>query len=243
MIAGLYANKIRVTVSDRSAPILEEVTLQFNQEQFVVILGHNGSGKSTLIKVLSGEKLPSSGSVLIDGLEITKMLAIKRAQDFVVLAQNAEEKFFLDLTLEENVALWESRFPKLEQLSFEQIMALTYAPERFLALGKQKVSSLSGGEKQSILLALTIAHPPKVLFLDEHTASLDPKASYEIMKATNQAIIDHKITAIMVTHNMDDAINYGDRLIVMNGGKIVIDQEKLPSFSKRDLKEIVDKIY
>jgi putative ABC transport system ATP-binding protein len=102
------------------------------------------------------------------------------------------------------------------------------------------MKDFSGGEKQSILLSLSLAHPPKILFLDEHTASLDPKASHEIMMATNQAIMDNKITAIMVTHHLDDALLYGDRIIIMSEGKIVIDQKKSKSLSKNELKDMMD---
>ena len=100
--------------------------------------------------------------------------------------------------------------------------------------------AFSGGEKQSVLLALALAHPQKILFLDKHTASLDYKASNEMMNETNRAVIDHKITTIMVTHNLDYAIDYGDRIIVMNEGRIVVDQKKSTGLSKNDLKEMME---
>jgi putative ABC transport system ATP-binding protein len=242
MIARLYAEKIQVIVPERSTNILFETTVKFQAEEFVVVLGHNGSGKSTLIKVLSGEIKPSFGRVLIDDTEMHNMPSSRRAQEIITLAQKADDRLFLDLTLEENIILWESRFPKQKQLSFEQIMALTIAPKRFLLLRKQQLRNLSGGEKQSILLSLALAHPPKILFLDEHTASLDPKASREIMAATNIAILDNKITTIMVTHNLEDALNYGNRLIIMNEGKLVVDQKKSTSLGKQELKEMMENI-
>jgi putative ABC transport system ATP-binding protein len=236
----LYADKIEVTADNRELPILHDTTLKIYEQEFVIILGHNGSGKSTLVKTLSGDIHPNSGSVLIDDVEISKIDLKRKAREIITLSQKAEDRIFLDLTLEENIALWESRFPTENQLSFEEIIGLTNAPERFLLLKRQQMKNFSGGEKQSILLSLSLAHPPKILFLDEHTASLDPKASHEIMMATNQAIMDNKITAIMVTHHLDDALLYGDRIIIMSEGKIVIDQKKSKSLSKNELKDMMD---
>ncbi len=240
MIPRLYADKIEIIVPGRELPILFKTTVKIYKEEFIVLLGHNGSGKSTLIKALSGDIKPSSGNVLIDGATLSGISMQKKAQEIVVLAQKAEDRLFLDLTLEENIILWESRYPAKEQLNFEQIILLTNAPKRFLSLGKQQMKNFSGGEKQSILLSLALAHPPKILFLDEHTASLDYKASHEIMTATNRAIIDNKITTIMVTHNLEYALNYGDRLIIMSEGKLVIDQKKSASLGKNELKEMME---
>ena len=240
MIPRLHANKIEIIIPGRELPILFDTTIKIDKEEFVVLLGHNGSGKSTLVKALSGNIKPSFGNVLIDGMEMESLSDKKKAQDLVVLAQKAEDRLFLELTLEENIILWESRYPAKEQLHFEQIILLTNAPKRFLSLGKQQMKNFSGGEKQSILLTLALAHPPKLLFLDEHTASLDYKASHEIMNATNRAVIDNKITTIMVTHNLEYAINYGDRIIIMNEGKLVIDQKKSASLSKNELKDMME---
>ena len=240
MTPRLYADKIEIIVPARELPILFETTIKIDKEEFVVLLGHNGSGKSTLVKALSGDIKLSSGNVLIDNIKTNQFSMQKKAQDIVVLAQKAEDRLFLDLTLEENIILWESRYPVKEQLQFEQVILLANMPKRFLSLKKQQMKTFSGGEKQSVLLALALAHPPKILFLDEHTASLDYKASNEMMNETNMAVIDHKITTIMVTHNLDYAIDYGDRIIVMNEGRIVVDQKKSTGLSKNDLKEMME---
>jgi putative ABC transport system ATP-binding protein len=236
----LYADKIELTVPSRELPILFETTIQVNKEEFIVLLGHNGSGKSTLVKLLSGDIKASAGKVLIDNIETNQFSMQQKAQDIVVLAQKAEDRLFLDLTLEENIILWESRYPVKEQLRFEQVILFANMPKRFLSLKKQQMKNFSGGEKQSILLALALAHPPKILFLDEHTASLDYKASNEIMNETNRAVIDHKITTIMVTHNLDYAIDYGDRIIVMKEGRIMVDQKKSTAIRKNELKEMME---
>lgn len=241
MTSCLCANKIEITVPDRELPILFETTIKINKGEFVVLLGDNGSGKSTLVKALSGDIKLTSGKVLIDDIDVNQLSIHKKAQDILVLSQKVEDRLFLDLTLEENIILWESRYPSGEQLQFEQVVSLTNTPERFLTSKKQKIKNFSGGEKQSILLALVLSHYPKLLFLDEHTASLDYKASNEIMNATNRAVTDNKITTVMVTHNLDYAINYGDRIIVMNEGRLVVDQKKSFSLNKSELKAIMER--
>jgi putative ABC transport system ATP-binding protein len=239
MIPRLHADKIKVIAPGREETILSETTLKIYKNEFVVLLGHNGSGKSTLIKALSGDIKPNSGYLLVDGTEMINISKQKKAQDIVVLTQKAEDRLFLELTLEENIILWESRYPANEQLQFEEIILLTNTPERFLSLGKQRMSNFSGGEKQSILLSLALAHAPKLLFLDEHTASLDYKASHEVMSITNKAVIGNKSTAIMVTHNLEDAVNYGNRIIIMREGKLIIDLKKSANLSKNELKEMM----
>lgn len=235
----IEARHISLSVASRDLPILYETTLRIKEGEFVIILGHNGSGKSSLIKLLSGDRKLASGSIVLDGVLLSKIDAATKAREIVTLAQKAEDRLFMDLSLEENVMLWESRFDPEERLGFEQVMNLTNIPNKLLSKRKQLVINFSGGEKQSILLGLALSHPPKILFLDEHTASLDPKASHEIMEATNKAIVDHKITALMVTHQLDDALKYGNRLIIMKEGKVVIDMPKSASLSKQELKDMM----
>lgn len=236
MIEALH---ISLAVPGRDLPILYETTLKINKGDFLVILGHNGSGKSSLIKLLSGSRKLASGSILLDGVPLSSIDEATKAREIVTLAQKVEDRLFMDLSLEENIALWESRFDSQERVSFEQIINLTNIPNKLLTKRKQLMMNFSGGEKQSILLGLALSHPPKVLFLDEHTASLDPKASHEIMEATNKAIIDNGITAVMVTHQLDDALKYGNRLIIMNEGRIVVDMPKPAGLSKQKLKDLM----
>lgn len=239
MINIVEANHITLVASGRDLPILHETTLQIKEGEFVVVLGHNGSGKSSLIKLLSGDRKPTSGTIFLGGVMLNKLGARAKARDIVTIAQKAEDRLFMDLSLEENITLWESRFEPDERLGFEEVINLTNIPHKLLSKGSQRVMNFSGGEKQSILLGLALSHPPKLLFLDEHTASLDPKAAHEIMEATNKAIVDHKITAMMVTHQLDDALKYGSRLIIMNEGRVVIDQEKAGGMSERELRSMM----
>ncbi|MCC8368929.1 MAG: ATP-binding cassette domain-containing protein [Rickettsia endosymbiont of Oxypoda opaca] len=233
----LHAEKIEFKVKERNEPILAKTTLSISKGEFVVILGHNGSGKSTLTKILAGYMQPTSGLIFLDQMQIDKIPATKKALMLVTITQKAEDRLFSELTLEENITLWESRFPKKQRLTNEKMLELTGNPKRFLALLKQPLSAFSGGEKQTILLALAIAHPPKILFLDEHTASLDPKASKEVMDRTAKIIEEHKITSLMITHNLEDAVNYGKRLIVVENGYIITDFTKPANFSLQELKE------
>lgn len=236
----LRAEKIQFKVASRSTPILYEMNLSVNEGEFVIILGHNGSGKSTLIKLLSGNVAPTFGRILLGSTQIRTIPPQVKAVDLITLSQAAEDRLFLDLTLAENITLWESRFPKHERLSNEEIIAKTYSSEKFLPLLDQKLKNFSGGEKQAILLGLILAHPPRILFLDEHTSALDPKASHDIMAMTAKHIEDNKITTVMVTHSLEEAMNYGTRIIIMNEGKVIIDQEKSASMTLLKLKQMMD---
>ena len=240
MVPRLYAEKIVATVYGRENPILSEVTFSIYEKEFVVVLGHNGSGKSTLVKILSGVMKPTYGRVCINGLPIDDISDAEAAIDIVTLTQRPEDRLFVDMTLRENIVLWESRFPAEQRLEAQEMIALTNGPKRFMERLDQPINTLSGGEKQALLLALVLAHPPKILFLDEHTSSLDPKASKEVMARTAEAIKDHKITALMVTHNLEDAVQYGDRIIVLNEGRIVVDQKKTGQLSIEDLTEMME---
>lgn len=235
----LFAEEIEFKVKNRNEPIISKTTLEISDGEFVVLLGANGSGKSTLAKILAGYLKPTSGKVYINQLKIDKIPLKQKASMLITLTQKAEDRLFPDLTLEENIILWESRFPVKQRLESKWVIEKTYDPKRFLPLLKQQVNNFSGGEKQAILLALAIAHPPKVLFLDEHTSSLDYKAAKEIMNITASSIEDNKITSLMITHNLEDAVNYGKRLIILNNGHITFDQPKTRSFSLQDIKEII----
>ena len=236
----LCAKNIQFIASGREAPILFETNITILPEEFVVILGHNGSGKSSLIKILSGELRPTAGQIFIGEKLLSAIPAPQRARELVSVSQSAADRLFLELTLAENIDLWESRFDSLERLNYEQIIALTSRPERFRQCLNQQVCTLSGGEKQAFLLALVFAHPPRILFLDESTAALDPKAANEVMQSTSKAIEENKITTLMVTHHLENALHYGNRLIILYEGRIVYDQSKPADLSSQDLKDIMD---
>ncbi|MEY3196796.1 MAG: hypothetical protein RLZZ59_162 [Pseudomonadota bacterium] len=222
----LEAKDISFFVSEREFPILSKTSLSIFPGEFVVLLGHNGSGKSTLIKLLTGERGHKTGSVYIDQILLEDIPAERKTQNIITLTQRPEQRLFVDLTIEENIILWESRFPTEDRISTDKILELTGKKDRLMKSLHQPVNILSGGEKQVLLLALSLAHPPHILFLDEHTSSLDPKASDEIMKQTAKAIEDHRITTVMVTHQLEDAVKYGHRIIVLKEGCVVQDFKK-----------------
>ena len=130
----LYAENIQFKVKERTKPIIAETTLNIAKEEFVVILGHNGSGKSTLAKILAGYLKPTSGKVCLDQVRIDKIPKGQKASTLVTLTQKAEERLFTELTLEENIILWESRFSSNERLTSSELLKLTGSPKSFLPL-------------------------------------------------------------------------------------------------------------
>ena len=242
MIPVIRADKLNVSVSSRPLPILE-VDLKVNAGEFIILLGHNGSGKSTLLKALAGEIAPTFGSIYINERLLTSMSNKQRTKSIMSLSQTADTRLFLNLTVEENIILWESRFPITERLSAKTFIESVYPKENTTNMLKQPIGNLSGGEKQKIVLHLALAHIPKILLLDEHTSALDAKTSHETMRATADAIKKYNITTIMITHKLEDAFNYGTRLLVMYEGKIVIDQPKSTIASLEELVKIMGKSY
>jgi putative ABC transport system ATP-binding protein len=221
------AKNIELRAQGRSTPILTKVNVSIMPGEFVVILGHNGSGKSSLVKILSGDKKPTSGEVFVNGVKLSNIGTAERAKDIITITQNPHDRLFLELTLQENIILWESRFGR-EKLPLK---AYEYGKAKWAGQTDNIVANLSGGEKQAFLLALALSHPPSILFLDEHTSALDPKAAKEIMHLTADYINKHKVTTIMVTHRLEDALNYGNRLIIMNEGVVTKDMPKSKGLS------------
>lgn len=131
MESYLYAKEIEFKVTNRDKPIIYDTTLNIDKGEFVVLLGANGSGKSTLAKILAGYLAPTKGEVFLNQLPIDKILPIQKAFMVVTLTQKAEDRLFTELTLEENILLWESRFPKNERFTSKEVISKTYAPKNF----------------------------------------------------------------------------------------------------------------
>lgn len=207
--------------------IFENLNLDIKNGEFVVIIGGNGAGKSTLMNLISGSILPNSGKIFIDGKDVTTLPEHKRAKFIGRVFQDPLKGSCPNLTVEENLSLAMLRNKK-RTLNFGINKAnrenLKHELEK-LNLGLEnrlnaKMGTLSGGQRQAITLLMATLVKPKILLLDEHTAALDPKSSKKILELTKKIITDNSITTLMITHNLEHAINLGNRLIVLENGKI-----------------------
>ncbi|MDR0622120.1 MAG: ATP-binding cassette domain-containing protein [Deltaproteobacteria bacterium] len=209
---------------------LDHVDLKVDSGQFVCIIGSNGAGKSTLMGCVSGYSLPDQGSTILDGRDITMWPEYKRSKLIGRVFQDPLAGTCASMTIEENMALALRRgkrrgFRRGVTNSERELFRASLAK---LDLGLEtrltdQVGLLSGGQRQSITLLMATLIKPKLLLLDEHTASLDPKTADLIMKMTRQLVEEERITTIMITHNMQQAINYGHRLIMLHHGRIILD--------------------
>ncbi len=216
------------TVNEKRA--LNGVSLTLSEGDFVTVIGSNGAGKSTALNAIAGVWPIDSGSVVIDGQDVTGLAEHKRAKYLGRVFQDPMNGTAATMEIQENLALAKRRgdrrtlrigITKKEQEEFRELL-------RGLNLGLEdrmtaKVGLLSGGQRQALTLLMATLKKPKLLLLDEHTAALDPKTAEKVLEATDTIIREHNLTAFMVTHNMRDAIAHGNRLIMMNEGKIIFD--------------------
>lgn len=208
---------------------LNGVSLTVNEGDFITIIGGNGAGKSTLLNVVSGVHKVDAGGIFLEEKDITNLPEHKRAAFIGRVFQNPMVGTAGGMNIEENLALAYRRgqarglkwgiSAKERELYREELAKLGLGLENMMG---KKVSTLSGGQRQSLALLMAVLQKPKLLLLDEHTAALDPKTARRIMEITND-IAGRGVTALMVTHNMTDAIKTGNRLIMMNEGKIIFD--------------------
>ncbi len=209
---------------------LKDINLKIEKGEFVTIIGGNGAGKSTLMDLLSGDIRPSSGQILIDDVDVTKLSTEKRAHLIARVFQIPILGTYASFTIEENMSIAYMRginrgversiSKKLRQKFRELLSGLGMNMEERI---HSKVSSLSGGQRQALTLIMATMQKSKLLLLDEHTAALDPKMAESVLKLTTRLISASKITTLMVTHSMREALDYGDRTIVMQRGTIVKD--------------------
>ncbi len=213
------------TVNEKRA--LTDLSLHLEPGSFVTIIGSNGAGKSTLFNAIAGSFFVDSGSILVDGQDVTFMPEYKRAKQMGRLFQDPMRGSAPGMTIEENLALaagsggWFSHMTGGDRARFRDQLAL-------LGMGledrmKQPVGLLSGGQRQALTLLMATMHPPKLLLLDEHTAALDPGTAEKVLNITKDVVAQHHITTLMVTHNMKNALELGDRTLMMDGGRIVLD--------------------
>lgn len=207
---------------------LDHVSLTLEDGDFISVLGMNGAGKSTLIHAICGITHVSEGNIILDHEDITHISEHKRAANIGTLFQDPLKGTAPSLSIEENLSLAykHSKFPLFTKCITKQDRQYFRGCLKDLNLGledrlKSKVGLLSGGQRQALSLLMATIHPPKLLILDEHTAALDPKTAIQVMELSNHIIKKNKITTIMITHNLKQALSYGNKTIIMKEGKIV----------------------
>ena len=213
------------TVDERRA--LLDFSLHLDQGDFLTIIGSNGAGKSTLFNAIGGTFLTDSGQIVLDGKDITFQPEYRRARNIGRLFQDPMRGSAPHMTIEENLALaagwggWFSHLSKEERERFrEKLATLEMGLEDRM---RQPVGLLSGGQRQALTLLMATINPPKLLLLDEHTAALDPGTAEKVLKITKEVVSEHHITTLMITHNMRQALELGNRTLMMDHGRIVLD--------------------
>lgn len=227
-ITNLHKTFNKGTINEKVA--LDGVNLQLNAGDFVTIIGGNGAGKSTTLNAIAGVWPVDQGSIIVDGVDITDLLEHKRASYLGRVFQDPMTGTAATMSIEENMAIAARRgerrglgwgITKKERKVYkEQLKELDLGLEERLS---SKVGLLSGGQRQAITLLMAALKEPKLLLLDEHTAALDPKTAAKVLALSDKIIEEHHLTAMMVTHNMKDAITHGNRLIMMHEGQIIYD--------------------
>lgn len=216
------------TVNEKVA--LNDLSLTINDGDFITVIGGNGAGKSTLLNAIAGVWKPDCGQIIIDGVDVTSMPEYKRASLLGRVFQDPMMGTAADMQIDENLALAKRRGKKrglrwgisaAERKNYAELLAqLDLGLETRLS---SKVGLLSGGQRQAVTLLMASIQRPRLLLLDEHTAALDPKTAAKVLEITDRIVNADKLTTLMITHNMKDAITHGNRLIMLHEGKIIID--------------------
>ena len=216
------------TINEKKA--LNGINLHLDEGDFVTVIGGNGAGKSTMLNMVAGVYPVDCGSIVIDGVDVTKLPEYKRAKYLGRVFQDPMTGTAADMQIEENLALAARRGQKRtlragitakERKEYKELL-------KILDLGLEnrmtaKVGLLSGGQRQALTLLMATLKKPKLLLLDEHTAALDPKTAKKVLDITETVVAKDNLATIMITHNMADAIRVGNRLIMMHEGRIVVD--------------------
>ena len=222
---------------------LNDISLKVNDGDFITVIGANGAGKSTLFNAIAGTFIVDSGRIELNGKDITLMPEYKRARKIGRLFQDPMKGSAPGMTIEENLALaagrggWLSVLSKKDKKLFREKLSL-------LDMGledrmNQQVGLLSGGQRQALTLMMATINPPKILLLDEHTAALDPGTAEKVLNLTTKIVDENKITCLMITHNMQSALELGNRTIMMDSGRVIFDaaNEERDGLTVNDLLE------
>ena len=235
------------TVNERKA--LDHVSLHLDRGEFVCVLGTNGAGKSTLLNAVSGTLSADSGTITLDGMDLTRQPEHKRARYIGRLFQDPMKGTAPDMSIVENLGLAYSRGKRMMLSRAIQKKDRQLFHDRLSQLGlgledrmNQPVGLLSGGQRQALTLLMATIVTPKLLLLDEHTAALDPNTAAQVMKLTDQIIHENQITTLMITHNLRQALEYGTKTLIMNEGKIVrvLEGEEKKQTSVEELLQMYD---
>jgi len=230
---------------------LAEVSLNVDNADFVTIIGGNGAGKSTLLNAIAGAFPVDTGTIIIDESNLTTKPEHARAAYIGRVFQDPRMGTASSMTIEENLAMAYRRggrrglrwgiTNKERDFYKERLKTLDLGLENRL---KMTVGLLSGGQRQALTLLMATFHNPKLLLLDEHTAALDPKTAKKVLEITQRIVAENKLTALMVTHNMKDAIKIGNRIIMMNEGRIILDiaQDEKQALEVKDLLEKFEQV-
>ena len=232
------------TINEKVA--LNGLSLHMNEGDFVTVIGSNGAGKSTLLNAIAGTWPVDKGSITIGGVDVTGLPEFKRAGLIGRVFQDPMTGTAPNLQLEENLALAYRRGERRglrwgvtkdeRSLYREQLKTLELGLEDRMRV---KVGTLSGGQRQALTLFMATLKKPKLLLLDEHTAALDPATAAKVLELSEKLVSEQHLTCLMITHNMTDAIRYGNRLIMMDAGRIILDisGEEKQRLTKQDLLE------
>ena len=244
-VKNIYKTFNPGTVNEKHA--LNGVSLKLKEGDFVTVIGSNGAGKSTLLNAIAGLWMIDSGSICIDGNDITRLPDYKRARYIGRVFQDPMQGSAATMQIEENMALASRRGKKRtlrkgicqsEREKYrEMLKELNLGLEERLT---SKVGLLSGGQRQALTLLMATMEKPRLLLLDEHTAALDPKTAAKVLELTEKLVNENHLTTFMVTHNMRDALKYGNRLIMMCDGKIIFDVEGEEK-KKLEVKDLLEK--
>lgn len=217
-------------ITESGTVIMDHLNLTIEAGDFVTILGGNGAGKSTLFNSISGKMLLTSGEITLDDTTLTHLPEEKRARFLGRVFQDPKQGTAPRMTVAENLLLASKRGKKrgLKQRNLKEKNDLFYKLCSQVGNGLENhlttpAGNLSGGQRQALSLIMATLEQPKILLLDEHTAALDPKTAHQIMTLTNKQVSDNRLTCLMITHRMEDALAYGNRLIVLERGKIKYD--------------------
>ena len=216
------------TVNQKTA--LNGLNLKLNEGDFVTVIGGNGAGKSTMLNAVAGVWPVDEGKIIIDGVDVTRLSEHQRAAYIGRVFQDPMTGTAATMQIEENLALAARRgqprgltwgITALERADYRELL-------KTLDLGLEdrltaKVGLLSGGQRQALTLLMASLKQPKLLLLDEHTAALDPKTADKVLALSDQIVQENNLTTLMITHNMKDAIAHGNRLIMMDAGRVVVD--------------------